>query len=239
MQLAGGQPAAPSGSPLKADRLHVLSRPVGFRLDEPVGFDRQLRAAQPDPGLGERRGIDQVEALAGDREQPERGPDVPGAQPAGVVVAGQAAAAQPEQVVQRGVHHLGGPVGPADVVVGPGDLHVRLVVQALEPVQRVAGAQLLHARPLADLLDRVGAVAEEAVQQGHERLVAAGQLDPGLHVVQDPERVVPLAALVVRRVDQQAGLGVEGVHPAGRQLLELLGERLVADVRGPPMAVHW
>ena len=222
MEIASGQPRLLQRPAVEPDRLDVLRGTVGLRLDEARRVDRQLPTVEVQPGVGERRGVDQVEALPGDREQPEAGPDVPGAQPAGVVVAGQPAATETELVVHRGVHHLGGAVRPTEVVVGPGDLHVRLVVQTLEPVERVAGGQLLDAGPLADLLHRVGAVAEELVQQGQEPLVAAGQLDPRLHVVLDAERVVPPTALVVGRVDQQPGLGVEGVHPPGGQRLELV-----------------
>ena len=63
-------------------------------------------------------------------------------------------------------------------------------------------------------------------------LLAAGQLDPGRHVVQHPERVVPPAALVEGGVDEQPGRRVERVDPAAGQLLALLGQGDVADVPG-------
>ena len=223
-----------SGAPLKLTDCTYCGGRSGPGSTKPSVSMISSAVAELHPGPRERRGVQQVDALAGHREDAERGPDVPRAQPAGVVVAGQSAPAEPEHVVHAGVHDLGGPVRPAGVVVGPGRLHVRLVVQALEAVERVAGAHLLEARPLADLLDRVGAVAEERVEQLDEGLVAAGQLDPGLHVVHHPERVVPLAALVVLRVDQQPGVGVERVAPLGGQAVELLGRARCRRRRGRP-----
>ena len=110
------------------------------------------------------------QALPGDREQPQRRPDVPGAEAAGVVVAGQPARSGAELPGQRGVHDLGRAVGAAGVVVGPRRLHVGLVVQPLEPVQRVPGGHLrpaTGARPAGSPGRR--AEAEEAVEHGDER----------------------------------------------------------------------
>ena len=52
----------------------------------------------------------------------------------------------PNWLVHDGVDDLGGAVGPAGVVVRPGHLHVGLVVEALEPVERVARRHLLDCR---------------------------------------------------------------------------------------------
>ena len=171
VQLARGQPG-----PLQ--RLAVEGRPTARTgwdrrasgSTKPGGLDDKLVVRRGQSELGERRGVDEEQALAGDREQAERRPDVPRAQAARVVVAGQPAAAQAELPLHAGVHHLGGAVRPPGVVVGPGGLHVGLVVQALEPVERVARrpAPSTLGR-LTELLDRVGAVAEELVEQVDER----------------------------------------------------------------------
>ena len=172
--------------------------------------------------------------LSGDGEQAQRRPDVPRAEATGVVVARQPAPARPELVRQRGLDHLGGPVGPPGVVVGPGDLHVRLVVEALEPVQRVAGVDLVGVRRVAELGDGRGVVPEEPVQQLDERVVATGQRDATGHVVQQSERVVPPATLVECRVDEQPGVRVVRVDPPPGELLELLGELVVPEPAGDP-----
>ena len=215
MHLVTAQPGAVESVAVERDRLHVLGRAVGARLDESRGLDAQVALAEPDLGLGERRRVDEEEVLAGHREQPERRPDVPGAEPARVVVARQPAATGAELLVHGGVHHLGGAVGPAGVLVGPRRLHVGLVVEALEAAERVARSRA----PRCPGERRAGAPAaapkpKNASSMRTKRVVAPGEPDPVAHVVEQPERVVVPAALVERRVEQQARGVVERVHPA-------------------------
>ena len=52
--------------------------------------------------------------------------------------------------------------------------------------------------------------------------------------MEESERIVPPTTLVERRVDQEAGVGVERPHPTTREHVELVGERIVADVPSDP-----
>ena len=217
---------------VEANRLDVLHRPVGLGFDEARRLDHERAAGHRDPGMRERRGVDEHQLLAGHREQAERRPDVPGTQPARVVVARQSAPTGRELVVDSSVHDLGGPIRAADVVVRPWRFHVRFVVEALEAVQLVALRDVGSVGRHAELLDRLRPESEEPVEQLDEARLAARQFDPLRHVVGEAERVVPLPALVERGVDEESGLGIEGVDPPGRQRVELIGERSVADVAG-------
>src|SRR5829696_9689090 len=126
------------------------------------------------------------------------------------------------------MHHFGRTVGPAQVVIAPGSFHVRFVVEALEAIERKAVGQLLNAWSFADLLDRLGTVPEKRVEFLQESVGAARKLDPGIHIGQQAERIVPFAALVVGRIDQQPSLGVEGLPPLLSQTVQLSGQLTVA-----------
>ena len=96
---AVGDPRPVERDAVEADRLDVL-RSV---RRAPARRTRSCRSRTlPDrtriAGARERRGVDEDDLLAGDREQPERCPDVPRAQAARVVVAGQPATAGGELV---------------------------------------------------------------------------------------------------------------------------------------------
>ena len=186
------------------------------RLAVPGGLDDELAAVDPQRGAGEGRRVDQEQALPGDREQPERGPDVPGAEAARVVVARQAARAGAELPGQRGVHDLGGAVRAAGVVVGPRRLHVRLVVQPLEPVERVAGGHLRgDGRPpgLGDRRPRRSRRSGRACRRTASSPPASAIR--ARHVVQQPERVVPLAALVELESRSRPVAGSKALTHAG------------------------
>ena len=233
-QVGGLEGTAVQGHRLDILRWRIVLEAVGAdrRLDQAAGLHDELGVAHPDRGPLERGRVDQEQVLPGDGEEPERGPDIPGAEPAGVVVARQAARPGAELPGQPGVHDLRGAIGTPGPVIGPGRLQVRLVVQALEPVQRVPGQHLGHRWAPAGLFDRLGAVAEEAVQHAQEGVVTAGQGDPGGHVVQQPERVVPLAALVEGGVAQQPGGRVERVDPAAAALVQVVGQAPVVHRPG-------
>ncbi len=135
-------------------------------------------------------------------------------------------------MLDDGVDDLGRAIGPTDVVVRPGRLHVRLVVQAFESVEGVAGGDRLGVRSDSELFHRWCADTEETVEQHAERLLAAGQCDPRSHVVGESERVVPASALVEGRIDQEPCVRVERHDPLGRHRVQLAGEVVVADVAG-------
>ncbi len=124
------------------------------------------------------------------------------------------------------------PVGATDVVIRPRGFDVGLVVEPFEPVERVPRLERLAERRKPKLFHRSGTEAEEPVEESEERRFASGDFDTAGHVVQQAERVVPPPALVEGRVDQQAGVAIEGVLPPRRKCVELACQFVVVDGPG-------
>src|SRR5215207_3587675 len=83
VHLVAAQPRAGQWCAVELDRLHVLRRPAAAGLHEAARLDGdRVATGHPDARLGERGGPDEEQVLTRDREQAERRPDVPGAQPA-------------------------------------------------------------------------------------------------------------------------------------------------------------
>ena len=201
------------------------SAPIG-RLAVPAGLDDELAVTDPERGAAANAGAftrNRLWPAIGNRPsdaqtyQDDSPPEssLPGSPPGpGAQLPGQGR-----------VDDLRGAVGAPRVVVGPRGLHVGLVVETLEALQRVARAPSPRGRDGGRAARRARAPKPKKRSSMPTKASSPpARLDPRGHVVQQPERVVPLAALVELRVAQQAGAGLEGVDPAAAERRQLVGE---------------
>ena len=208
-------------------------------LDVAAGLDDELAVGDPDRGPLERGGVDEEQALARrsgtararprrTRRTARRSRRCPAARRARCPTARSAPRARPPRCGRAG-RRSGRPRGPP----------CRARCSGPRSGSRAYPAGISSAPGRGPGCSTGAApIAEERVEHGDEGLVAAGEADPRGHVVQQPERVVPLAALVELRVAQQAGAGFEGVDPAAAEGVELVGEAGVAQ-RAGDRAVQW
>ena len=133
-----------------------------------------------------------------------------------------------------GVHDLGRAGGLAGEVIRPRRFHVGLVVEPLEPVERVAGRHLALRWPLTRLLDRIGAEAEELVEQGDETIVRRRPGRCGSPCRAGAGTSSSTSALVERRVDEESGRLVERRGPAS----DASASSCPASASSPTLARH-
>ena len=155
---------------------------------------------------------DQHPVLARHGENAQDVPDVKGGQRAGIVVAGDSAAARRKDEFVHGVHDGGDPVHAARRVVRERRLHVGFVVEAFESPAHIH--RVLE--------------AEESVQKVVVG-VAADYVHPLLHMTQKTEGIVPVVALVIPVIvlAKKSRRRIEGLGPSFGDLAQFL--RVIAQ----------